>query len=136
MLIVSVVLYLVASIGLVILALKYLFGPAPTDYHSEILKRAGVQVDPALARVTGALNQVLGSALLAFAVLVSALALFGVGARLFWANAALLIAVLILGGLATRVAYGLEQQTGVRTPWRPAAALTGIAVVAFVVAAF
>ena len=96
MLIVSVVLYLVASVGLVALALKYLMGPAPTEYHTEILKRAGLRVEPAVGKVTGALNQVIGSALLAIAVMAAALAVFGVGNRMFWANAALLIAVLIV----------------------------------------
>lgn len=129
---VSVLLYLVASVGLAALALKYLFGPAPTAYHAEILKRAGVATNPAVTRVTAALNQVLGASFLAFAVLVAVVAVFGVGSGLFWANAGILVSVLIVGGIATRVTYETEKATGVRTPWRQGAGLTGLSVLAFI----
>ena len=60
MLLAAVVLNFVVAFLLALLGGKYLRGPAPADYHEEILKAAGAEVTETHKGVFRALNVVVG----------------------------------------------------------------------------
>jgi hypothetical protein len=132
MTILAAILFLCSAAGLAALGARYAFGPAPTDYHAQILRRGGAEIHAEVVRVTGASNRVLGASLFALATAMAGLALFGVMADAFWAKATLLAATLILGLPALQIARRMQAETGVTTPVRPTAALIGVSVLAFV----
>jgi hypothetical protein len=118
-----------AALGLIALAGKYLFGPAPADYHRQILSHDGVDNVEPLRRLFRALYVLIGSAFLSIALGVGALAagpiLDGSGEAVAIATVMALVAGLPSG----LVAWQAERRTDVRTPWRAALALTGLVVV-------
>ncbi|SDZ45744.1 hypothetical protein SAMN05444004_11542 [Jannaschia faecimaris] len=132
MLIVAIFLDCLAALGMAGLALKYLRATPPVEYHARIM--AADTVGPATKRVIGALYRVLAGALLALAGGVAIVALGGVMGDAFWAKLAVLIMIAGAGGTAVAVMRGVETETGVRTPWRPAAGLTGLGALGFVLA--
>lgn len=133
MLTIAVILNGICALGLFAIAGKYLAGPVPADYHAAILASGGRPVDDSLRTVIGALYKVMGSAIVALAGGIIALSVFGVWADLFWAKATILGMVLATGAPATLTAFGVARATGVRTPWLPAAVLTVLGVIAFIV---
>ena len=131
MLFLSVVLYLLASLGVMAMGVKYIRAILPLDYHAEITK--GTELSPETLRVFGALYKVMGGAILALGFVMVMLTLFGVWNDLIWAKLTLFIGTLIAGAFTTLVPRQVESETGVRTPWRIAAGLCGIATVAFLI---
>lgn len=131
MLITAVSLYLLCALALAALSLKYLLGPAPSDYHREILVSADVELAQTITGLFKALNTVIGSGFLAIAIGVATLAWFGVREDLLWAKLAVVTLGLIAGIPGSVAAKRLEQATGVKTPWRPGFAMTALVVVAF-----
>lgn len=130
MLTLSVILYVIASLGVFAVGLRYVLATPPMDYHAEITK-----ADPpgeVTLMVMGALYKVLGGGYLAFGILLLVTSLFGVAQDLFWAKLATLLGALVAGGAATLVPFNMENRTGVRTPWRQTAALTLLTLLAFV----
>ena len=101
------------------------------DPYTPVVDREPVRGDVTVA-VIGALYKVMGGALLALGVLLGLVTLFGVMENLLWAKLANLAGSLIAGGFAALAPREVERLTGVRTPWRPAAALTALAILAFV----
>lgn len=130
MLLLSVGLYLLAGLGVAAMGLKYLRATPPLDYHAEITRDD--TLGEATLRVIGTLYKVMGGSFLALGVVLCLLTLFGVWNDLLWAKLAILLGSLIAGGFAALAPRAVEQATGVRTPWRIAAALTGLVAVAFV----
>ncbi len=131
MLMTAVGLNLLAAAGICVLATKYFFGPAPADYHAEILRKAGHDIDETVKTLFGGIYRVLGGGFYALALTLVALALFGIHHDMLWAKLAAVGAGL-LAGLPTAIAVRrVEQRTGVATPWKPAAGLTVMLVVAF-----
>lgn len=131
MLAVAVVLFLVCAAGIAALGAKYAFGPAPADYHAEILRRGGAEIHAEVARVIGALNAALGAGFGGLSALMAATAVFGVAADLLWAKTALLASVLIVGLPTLAVTRRVQAATGATTPVRPTIALLAVGVVAF-----
>lgn len=131
MLMAAVILNMLAALGLLALSGKYLLGPAPTDYHAEILRKNGVEVTGIVPVLFRAINVALGSSVLALAVVLAGLTWFGVQQDIGWAKGAVVIAGLLAGLPSAAVTYRMEARTGVRTPWRAAFGLTVIFVVAF-----
>lgn len=130
MLFFSVILYLAAALGVLAMGLKFLCAVPPLDYHAEITRNE--EPGDATLRVLGALYKVIGGSFLSLGVVLIIVTLFGVWNDLLWAKLANLIGALLAGGLSALVPRNVEKATGVRTPWRTAAALTGLVVVAFV----
>ena len=132
MLTTAVVLYLIAALGLAAFAAKYLFGPAPADYHAEILQAGKVELVDTIKRLFRAVNLVFGSLFLSLALCTAVITIFGVSNDIFWAKL-LVPAIACIGGISpTLVGYRMEQHTGVKTPWRPGAILTVIVPIAFI----
>ena len=123
---VTAALFGLAVVGLIALSAKYLFGPAPADYHRQILAYDGVDDVEPLRRLFRALYVLIGSAFLSIALGVGALA---AGPVLAGSGQAVAIATgmaLVAGVPSGVVAWQAERRTDVRTPWRSAAALTGL----------
>ncbi len=133
MLILATLLNMVAAAGLAAMALKYLRGPAPADYHAEVLKKAKVEITQEVTDVFAAINKVYGAAFMALAIVLVFVSLFGVLQGLVWAKLLVLVSSLVAGIPAAMAARGVEQKTGVRTPWRVAVGLCAIVVLAFLV---
>ena len=134
MLLVALIFDTLAALGIVFVASKYIFGPAPTGYHREMLEKHGAEISETAAMVYGALNKVFGFSLVGGAVAIIGLGWFGVYAGLFWAKALLLLAGLIPAGGLTIVAIRMEARLGVRTPWRVAAGISMLLGLGFVFA--
>jgi hypothetical protein len=133
MLMAAVILDILAAAGLSALAAKYFFGPAPADYHGNMLTAGGTDIDDTMRLVFAAINRAFGGALFALSLTIAALAVFGVTADMMWAKVVIVLAALLAGVPAASVAYAAEKKTGQKTPWRAAAVLVAIAVVAFVI---
>mgnify|MGYP006290331791 CR=1 FL=1 len=115
-----------AALGLLVLAATYLFGPAPADYHRQILAHDGLHDVEPVKHIFRALYVVIGGALISVSLGVGALAagpvLTGSGQAVATATGMALAA----GVPAGFVGWQAERRTGVRTPWRQAAALTAL----------
>jgi len=131
MLLVSVWLYCIAALGAAVLGLRYLLGPVPAGYHAEILNRDRVEQPEGLRLVLTALYRVTGGAILGAALAICLLA-FGLtpGAPLGVAMAPALVG-LFMGLPGVLLPWNVEKATGVRTPWRLSAVLSGIVALAF-----
>ena len=136
MLLTAVILNFVVAILLALLGGKYLRGPAPADYHEEILKAAYAEITDAHKGVFRALNVVIGAGFYAQAVVIASVTYFGVWDDVFWAKCVVLAVALLSGVPATLAAQQLEKHTRVKTPWRPGIVLLGMSVLAFVLALF
>ena len=129
MLTVSVILYCIAAAGMIGLAAKYGFGPVPADYHAEIL---GSSPAPETLIILRVLYKVFAATLFALAWALVCLAVWVLAAGAIWASFAIFAAAMIVGIPSTVVTRQVEIATGVRTPWRAAAALSVLSAVAFV----
>jgi len=128
----AVALNLSASFAIALLGLKYLFGPVPAKYHASILQSWGVPIDAPHQLLFKAINTILGFVLLSLSAGMAAVTYFGIlNDDLLWAKLLIVVMGLLSGLPITAVAYSMEKETGVRTPWKPSAALTGVIVFAF-----
>ena len=136
MLMIATLLYLLTAAGIALLAAKYAFGPIPAPHHAAMLAKAGEAPGEATLRVMAALYRVMAGALFGGGLAVLVLAWFGLGMGEApaqpWAQASLPLIVLAIGLPATLTTWRTERATGIRTPWRAAAALTGLGLLAFV----
>ena len=132
MLLAAFIFDVLAALGVVFVASKYIFGPSPTGYHRAMLEKHGADISPTSMLVYGALNKVFGFSLIGSAVAIIGLGWFGVYADLGWAKALLLIVGLIPSGGLTFVAIRMEATMGVRTPWRAAAGISSLLGLGFV----
>jgi hypothetical protein len=132
---ITAALFGLAALGLAALAAKYLFGPAPADYHRQILSHDGMDDIAPVRRLFRALYVIIGAAFLSVALGVGALAAGPVLAGSAQAAAIATGMALVAGVPGGVVAWQAERRTGVRTPWRPAAVLTGLVVLGGVLAA-
>ncbi|RBI84094.1 hypothetical protein DRV85_13890 [Rhodosalinus halophilus] len=132
---ITAALFGLAALGLAALAAKYLFGPAPADYHRQILSHDGMDDIAPVRHLFRALYVIIGAAFLSVALGVGALAAGPVLAGSAQAAAIATGMALVAGVPAGVVAWQAERRTGVRTPWRPAAVLTGLVVLGGVLAA-
>ncbi len=136
MLLAAVILNFLTAVLLALLGGKYLRGPAPVDYHEEILKAAYAEISEAHKGVFRALNVVVGAGFYAQAVVIALVTYFGVWNDVFWAKCVVLVAVLLSGLPAMLAAQQLEKHTRITTPWRPGLVLIGMAVLAFLLSLF
>lgn len=125
----SIALYLMVSLGIFAMGLKYVRAKPPLDYHANIMKTQKPSTETVI--VLGALYKVMGGSLLALGFVMAMVTVFGVWNDLLWAKFATLVGGLTAGGFAIVVPRNAENRTGVRTPWRIAAMLTLLGIVAF-----
>ncbi|WP_101068065.1 hypothetical protein [Roseovarius salinarum] len=132
---ITALLFGLAALGLLALAAKYLLGPAPADYHRQILAHDGLDDIEPVKHIFRALYVIIGAVLTSVALGIGALAagpvLAGSGPAAAIATGMALVAG-VPGGF---VGWQAERRTGVRTPWRQAAALTALVVSGGVLAA-
>lgn len=121
---------LLAAAGLLAVALKYLTGPAPAAYHASMFEKANALLKEIHVDVLRALYRNMGAAFLALTVALAALAWFA--GEAMWGRIAIIVIGLIAGFVSTISTYSMEKKTGVGTPWRAAAAIVVLLVVAFV----
>ena len=120
---------LLVAAGAALMAMKYLAGPVPADYHRQIIEKSGGGIETGHQQVLTALYRAMGGGFLGNAVSLALLAWFaGSSAWGQWA--------ILLTGLASLVpimmiAYRTERETGVKTPWRIAAILQVVLIAAF-----
>jgi hypothetical protein len=115
--------------GMAAMALKYGRGPVPLDYHKDIL---GDPIPEDVLTVIGALYRVFGAAMAALALAGAALALGPLAQGAMWAKFIIFAVILLVAIPSMIVPRQVENATGVRTPWRVAAVLLAVSVVAFV----
>jgi len=127
----SIALHLLVSLGVIAMGIKYICATPPLGYHAEITKADKLSKEALM--ILGALYKAMGGGFVSLGVMLVLLTLFGVWNDLLWAKFAALAGALIAGSFAMLAPRKIEQLTGVTTPWRIAAALTALAVVAFVV---
>ncbi|MBU3028667.1 hypothetical protein [Paracoccus marinaquae] len=123
--------YCVCAFLVLTIAWKYATGPAPLDYHARILDKAGVSVPRAVSGLLLAQYRTLAATILAFALAVIAIAIFGVTAGRVWARIAAPVCILVFSLPLAQIGRKAERVTGVRTPWRLGAVTSGIAILAF-----
>lgn len=130
MLLMSVFLWCLAGFLQIALAAKYMRADGPVDYHAAII--GDEPLGPGTRTVMTALYRVTGGAYAALGLTTIIVAVWGVGADAFWPKGALLILILSSGLAAGLTMYRVERGTGVRTPWRVVASITGVGGLAFV----
>lgn len=131
MLLIATLLFYAVAIGVAVLAAKYGFGAVPADYHREILTKSGQEASGSMLLILKALYRAVAAALFAVAIGIALVTFNGVYQDIGWAKLVVLAMVLIVGIPSTLITYEVEKASGVTTPWRAAAGLTGISVAAF-----
>lgn len=131
MLLLAALLFYAVAIGVAILAAKYGFGAVPADYHREILTKSGQEASGSMLLILKALYRAVAAALFAVAIGIALITFNGVHQDIMWAKLVVLAMVLIVGIPSTLITYEVEKASNVNTPWRAAAGLTNIAVIAF-----
>ena len=134
MLLIASTLFYAVAIGIIVLAAKYGFGAVPADYHREILGRAGQEASGSMHLILKAMYRATASALFAVALAIVLITFNGVQQDALWAKLTVLAMVLVVGIPSTLITYEVEKASGVNTPWRAAAGLTAIALLAFLLA--
>ena len=105
-------------------------GPAPAAYHASMFEKADAPLKEIHVDVLRALYRNMGAAFLALTVALAALAWFA--GEAMWGRIAIIVIGLIAGFVSTISTYSMEKKTGVGTPWRAAAVIVVLLVVAFV----
>ena len=131
MLTIAVVLNLLTALGIFAMAAKYLTTTPPMDYHAEMLKSE--RISETTNQIFGAMYKCMGAGFAGLGILVVLLTINGVWNDLFWAKLAVVLGTTTVGGLVALAGRETEQVTSVKTPWRVAAGLSGLGVVAFLV---
>jgi hypothetical protein len=121
----------VTAPGLVALAAKYLFGPAPTTHHAAVLRQGGGTIGEPQRLLFVTLNRILGCCQLAIAAGAFALAWLGLSEDRLGAKLAFIAMALLVGVPAALAMQRLERLTGIRNPWRATVALTALALLGF-----
>ncbi|MCW7544518.1 hypothetical protein N7I30_11975 [Aurantimonas litoralis] len=133
MLVSGVALYLLVAAGVLAMAAKYAFGPAPAVHHDKALKAEGMESTVAMQIVLRAVYVPMAAACAALTVVV-VLALGPIWDGELWACVTATVAALVLGVPTSASSWWFEKRTGVRGPYRQAMALTALNVVAFLLA--
>ncbi|MEM7068852.1 MAG: hypothetical protein AAF478_08195 [Pseudomonadota bacterium] len=132
MTIIAITLNLTAALAIAMIGIRYLFGPVPAAYHAEILQSMGIAIDNPHRFLFKAFNMMFGFILMALSVSMGVITYFGMLIdNLLWTRLLIVFIGMLSGLPMTLVAYNMEKQTKVRTPWRVGVALTGVIVCAF-----
>ncbi|MBX3578474.1 MAG: hypothetical protein KF723_14815 [Rhizobiaceae bacterium] len=134
MLTVAVICYFAVAIGLLLMAAKFGLGPVPASHHAAAIHQDGVTVTPKLEMVLRGVYQALAGAYLALAIVVAYLTLYPI-----WAGDKGIAVMVGVAGVAAGLPAALQSRkvavaASVSTPWQVAAGLTGLVVLATVLA--
>lgn len=132
MLMIAIALFVICALGLCAMGVKFGFGPVPADYHLKIMGLSKSDLTTQQITVFSAIYRVMGAAFFGLAIAVASLSIFAVSLDLMWAKLTVLIAGLVAGIPALRMTYSIQKKTGVETPWKPAAAIVTILILAFI----
>ena len=124
----ALMLNLAAVAATLALAVKYLSGEVPKDYHAAIFVKGGAPVREAHRLVLRAVYHAMAGGLIGVALAIAALTWFGSGET--WTRYTSPLIGIAAGAPTAITAYRTEKATGVRTPWRPAVALPVVLIVA------
>jgi hypothetical protein len=128
---VSLALYYLAALGCIFMAARYLFGALPTNYHKDMVQKAGVEMPEIFETILMSHGRALGAALLASGV---SIYLFADMIELdsnFIVRLRPVLVGLIIGMPITVYTKRLEEQTGVQTPWRVSVVLLAVLLAGF-----
>jgi hypothetical protein len=128
---IAATLWAVTALGLVALAARYLFGPAPTTHHAAVLRQGGGTIGEPQRLLFVTLNRILGCCQLAIAVGAFTLAWLGLSEDRLDAKLAFIAIVLLVGVPSGLAMQRLERLTGVRNPWRATIALVSLSLLGF-----
>lgn len=134
MLTLAVLLNIAVSAGLFAMAYRYMSAKALLSYHVEIMGNAGASNETKM--ILMALYRAMGGAFAAIGAGCLLLTVFGIWGDVFWPKLTVLVMALISGVTAILGAKPVEDATSVKTPWRIAAVLMAVAIVAFVLSLF
>ncbi|MCC1491041.1 hypothetical protein [Cognatishimia sp. F0-27] len=131
---VVLILHLAVVAGVAFFALRFLREKAPLDYHAAMMAAEGTIPKPNLLAILTALYRGLGAAYAALGLVTLRFAVEGFQEGTLWPAATIALLTAIGGVPLALAARQAEAQSGVRTPWRAAAALVGLAILALLVA--
>jgi hypothetical protein len=127
---VSLLLYTLTAAGIAAMAAKYVFGQVPAPHHREALEKDGVSPGQNVVIMLRGIYLAFAGALLAVAILIAYMAYVPVRAGDGYARLMLLLAGLVVGTMTTYGAWQFEKRTGIASPWKIAAGLTVLVVLA------
>lgn len=134
MLIATVVCNCLAALLFMLGAAKYGRGQVPLTYHKLILEKEGSELSVGQKLILRAVCRALGGAMLAIGLLIIALTLGPVLSGELWAEVALLLAGAAFVSGSYFTPRGIEEATGVQTPWRLSLLIGGLLVGGFLFA--
>lgn len=132
MLVAAIVCNCLAAVLFLIGAAKYGRGPVPLTYHKLILETEGSDLSAGQKLILRAIYRALGGAMLAIGLLIVAITLGPVRSGELWAEVALLLAGAGFVSGSYFTPRGIEEATGVQTPWRLALLMGGLLLCGFV----
>ncbi len=132
MLVAAIVCNCLAAVLFLIGAAKYGRGPVPLTYHKLILETEGSDLSAGQKLILRAIYRALGGAMLAIGLLIVAISLGPVRSGELWAEVALLLAGAGFVSGSYFTPRGIEEATGVQTPWRLALLMGGLLLCGFV----
>lgn len=119
---ISLGLYTLAALAAFMVAAKYGLSPAPLAYHRTIIEQDGA-VSTGTQRVIEALYRVWGASLAGFGLCLLALIWLAAPTGATWPHLVILLATIVVAVPTTIVPRRVEQDMGVKTPWRLAVGL-------------
>ncbi len=136
MLIAGIGCYLLAALALVAFAGKYGFGARPNAYHCAALTAANVPLGSEVRALLRGLYWSLAAAWGAVGGLIAFLTLGPIAAGDMIAAFVATIAGVSVGMVSGLATFLFEAETGIRTPWRLAAALSLLPILGFLLILF
>ncbi len=127
----AIALYYLASLGTIFMAARYLFGTLPTQYHRDMLEKAGAEMTEILETILMSHGRALGAALLASGVSIYLFADMIEPDSNFIVRLRPVLVGLIIGTPITVYTRQLEAKTGVHAPWRVSVVLLAVLLAGF-----
>ena len=122
----AIALYYLASLGTIFMAARYLFGSLPTQYHRDMVEKAGGEMSEILETILLSHGRALGAALLASGVSIYLFADMIEADSNFIIRLRPVLVGLIIGMPITVYTRQLDEKTGVQTPWRVSLVLLAV----------
>lgn len=126
--------FLITAIAFFVFAVKYGLGQRPQPHHREAARRAGLADGIEANALFRGLYCPLAAAWAGLGILLVYVALTAIPTRDIPLLLVMTSAVEAAGITAAVVAYRFESDTGIRAPWRPAAAIVPLPLIGFVLA--
>jgi hypothetical protein len=120
---ISALLFCLAALGTLAMGVKYIASAVPAPYHASILGGEATALPDNLVAVLTAIYRSFGGAVIGLGVAMLCLAIWPIAEGNEPAAFGAFLAGSVAAISATLAPRSLEQKTGVRTPWRVAAAL-------------